>query len=496
VSEPGRFQTDVFLSVAPAEDAAWVATFRTLLGAIATPILGRPIVIKPDVGETGDMGALVGSAVFLAVLSPEYLASATGTAEVVTFDTTAKALAATFGDAGNRVFNAVRSEVSAADTPEPLRGMWSTDFSGIASDSPAWIAQLTKLAMDLCDAIGRLQVPAAEAPARAAEAPPRTAEAPPRAAGPDPGAQETQATERTVFLAETTRDIEEFRDGVRWELEHQGYTVLPERSLPHERDRLESAVKTALARSGLVVQLVGGKYGAVPDWGSPLSVVSRQSEIINEAIEDACPRLIWISPEAESTTDERQRRFIRELADEQVADRSTHVLRVSFELLKTEVREALVKLAEGGPPPGDERLMIYLMCHEKDRRALKPVWDTLRKKNFNVGIPAFDHDDPHEKRKEHRRLLLSCDASIVFYRLAPHGWYNEKVTDWQQMIGWESEGVAEHRRKLANAVIVTPPSTPEKTMLSPELLIEQRDTFSRRRFDAFFEAIGRTKSAP
>jgi len=471
-----------------------VARFRTLLGAITTPILGRPIVIKPDEGANGtDMGALVGSAVFLAVLSPDYLASAACTSEATTFDTTAKALSATFGDAGNRVFTAVSAQVPATDTPEPLRGMWSTDFSGIDSDSPAWIAQLTKLAMDLCDAIDRLQK--GDADVRSPEPDPDVADSP--HAGADPSGRPPAApVERTVFLAETTDDMEEFRDGVRWELEHQGYSVLPEKHLPHDRESLESTVQSALARSGLVVQLVGGKYGAVPDWGSALSVVALQSNVIDDVPSDrARPRLIWISPEASAATDERQKCFVEELADEQVADRSTHLLRTPFETLKTEVQEAVGKMDGGGPPPGDGRLMVYLICHEKDRRALKPVWDTLRKKNFNVGTPAFDHDDPGEKQEEHRRLLLSCDASILFYRHAPHKWYNEKIADWQQMIGWESERVVEHRTKLANAVFVTPPSTPEKKMLSPELLIEQPDAFSRPGLEDFFETIDRTKSA-
>ncbi len=368
---------------------------------------------------------------FLAVLSPEYLAADTCTSELTTFDTTANALSGMFGAAGNRIFTAVKAAVPASDTPEPLRGLWSTDFSSTEGPAEAeWVTGLTKLAMDLCDRIGKLQGGEAvesAAPAKPAEESPATVEpepAVPAESKPEPPVATTLAPpERTVFLAETTDDVAEFRDGVRWDLEHQGYTVLPERNLPREEEGLRSAVTAAVGRSGLVVQLVGASYGVVPDWDPDESVVALQSDVIDELL-SARPRpwIIWVSPQAEATTNQRQQGFVAALAKEALADRNTQVLRTPFETLKTEIGEALTKLGTGPPPRTDGRLMVYLICDEKDRRAVKPVRDALRGRNFNVGTPAFDHDDPLQKRREHERLLLGCDASIVFYRNASHGW--------------------------------------------------------------------------
>ena len=102
------------------------------------------------------------------------------------------------------------------------------------------------------------------------------------------------APPRRVYLAETTSDLREQREAIRRDLQQHGYTVLPDRPLPHVVDGRAAAVRDDLAACRMSIHLIGRTYGLVPE-GGVQSLVEIQNEL---AIERAAPggfsRLLWI----------------------------------------------------------------------------------------------------------------------------------------------------------------------------------------------------------
>jgi hypothetical protein len=293
---------------------------------------------------------------------------------------------------------------------------------------------------------------------------------------------------RTVYLAQTTSDLQATRDLVRGELLQLGHTVLPDRELPLDAARLRSVVEEAVARSDLAVHLVGNHYGIIPEGGSK-SIIELQCELTEEAARS--PRIIWI-PADSVPADDRQAEFRSTLEIESVARRKTDLLRTPVEELKTAIQDTLQELekAERTPVTADDQIYIYLICDEKDLRATKPLEDFLSSTGFQVWRPTFG-GDASEIRELHRQYMLDCDANIVFYGEASDTWLQMKLVDWRKVVGWGRSA-----QMLAKAVYVSAPLTDHKRRLrTPEaLLIESADSFSQERLKPFLDEIQRRKS--
>jgi hypothetical protein len=116
----------------------------------------------------------------------------------------------------------------------------------------------------------------------------------------------------TIFLAETSFDLQERRDTVKRELLGHGYAVLPDRPLPLFGPECEALVREALARCRMSIHMVGRNYGVVPE-GATRSLVELQNELaIERGAAGGFSRLIWMPPGLE-IQDERQQRFVERL---------------------------------------------------------------------------------------------------------------------------------------------------------------------------------------
>ena len=73
------------------------------------------------------------------------------------------------------------------------------------------------------------------------------------------GAPPPSQTGKTVYLAETTIDLQSERDSLKRELLENGHRVLPELPLPLSKAEFEREVQLLLEESDFAVHLVGGE---------------------------------------------------------------------------------------------------------------------------------------------------------------------------------------------------------------------------------------------
>src|SRR5262249_7648697 len=106
-----------------------------------------------------------------------------------------------------------------------------------------------------------------------------------------------RASGMTVYLAETTSDLDAEWDQIRRDLQARGHTVLPEQHLPLTAPELETMVRTTLQRCRLSVHLIGHRYGVVPE-AAVRSVVELQNALATGHRQQnaASSRLVWLPP--------------------------------------------------------------------------------------------------------------------------------------------------------------------------------------------------------
>lgn len=532
MSASNRFETDVFFSFAEADDvplmggeAGWVSRFRATLQAFAKQILGRPLALAD---EDGSALGPIGSATFVAVLSPSYLQATDELADLATFADLAATAAGSAGGGEQRVFKVVKSPVPPEQIPEPVKPCLEHAFFDIDETTGAprefrpefdreserrFNSKTYELAQDLCALVRRLQETGpmsadgtvSEAGGEPPEAAPPGAPAGPGAAsasetavGATPPGPELPALmvspapglangnpRRTVYLAQTSSDQAGARDLVRGELLQLGHTVLPDRDLPLAADELTRTIDEALVRSDLAIHLIGSAYGLVPE-GESRSIVEVQCEMSGAR---GMPRLIWISPDS-PPTDDRQADFIATLESHAVTRRSTDLLRTPIEALKTAIRDTLTGLDEAEPDPATgDRVRIYVICDQDDYRATKQLADFLTETGFQVWRPTFGGEAP-DRIKLHKKRLRECDANIVYYGRASDTWFELKIEDWDRAAAWRAG------QMLVQAVFVGAPLTDHKRGLrvADAVLIEGADEFSPRTLDPFLERVQRDKA--
>lgn len=547
MSASNRFETDVFLSFAEADDDAlmegepgWVTRFRATLEAFAKQILGRPLILA-DQDDAG-LGA-IGSATFVTILSPSYLRDQSDLADLTAFSDIAAAAAESAGGDRQRLFKAVKRPVDLDATPEPLKPCLEYTFFELdeATGAPRefrpefdraserrFNAKTYELAQDLCTAVQALQengaavargtsiatpasgmeeapleAPVAEPLARTDQTPAGSvpaAPAPPEPEAPEAGVGAADSGEpeavttpgrvnggpgRTIYLADTTSDQAAARDLVRSELLQLGHTVLPDRDLPLSADPLKSTVGEALARCDLAVHIVGGTYGLVPE-GESRSLVELQCELSGTR---GLPRLLWLPPDVQPA-DERQASFIETLERQAVTRRSTDLLRTSLDALKTAIRDALAELDEAvSDPAAGDRMKIYVMCDQDDYRATKQLADFLSDTGFQVWRPTFAGEPP-DRIKLHKKRLRECDANIVFYGRASDTWFELKLEDWEKAAGLRAG------QMLIQAVFIGAPLTPHKRELrvTDAVLIDGAEQFSAQTLEPLLREIRQGKA--
>lgn len=450
-----RFGRHVFISYAHIDNAqgaspGWVDRLHGKLDQVLSTRLGRQALIWRDQKLAGNdvfadqiVQQLPDCAVLVSVVSPRYVASEWCLREAHTYCEVASAPPGLVVDNKSRVFKVIKGPPPSQDPlPAPMRDTLGFDFyvhskdgqtESRDTDDPVYELDacysvdlekkfnvaVARLAWDITQTLDRL------AQAEADQGLPAAAVAAANAAA--------AHGKPTVYLAECGYDRRQDREALRSELAMRGYPVLPDRPLPQDEAACVEQVAAMLARSALVVQLVGAAPGAVPDGPAQQSVVLLQNALaVRQAHVAALPRVLSV-PAGTASTDPAHQAFIDALHRDSQAQFGADLITADLEAVKAAVRSALARIEAPPPAPPEQPLAagaatVYVIFDEPDRKATVPLRKALAAAGLNLQTPVFD-GDAAEVRRANQDRLTQCDAVLVFYGVGTEAWHASVESD-------------------------------------------------------------------
>ncbi|MBS1809643.1 MAG: TIR domain-containing protein [Acidobacteria bacterium] len=451
---------EIFISYAHADNAplaegleGWVDLFHERLRIRLRQLLGRdvPIWRDPKLGGNDDFSSEIFSrlseaAILIPILTPSYLTSEWCPRELSEFCRYAEKNGGIRLRNKSRIFKVIKTYLPRQRHPQEVKDSLGYEFYAYDPtrdramefspdvkpdrDIRYW-AKLEDLAWDIKIFIENLS-----------------------AISPSSSASASQ----TVYLAETTSDLNGKRDELRRELQQRGHLVLPDKDLPLQVPALNETINDCLDRSLLAVHLIGEHYGIVPEMEAERSIVRLQYDL-SGARPDASKliRLLWM-PEVLQPADPRQQAFIEELQNGMHRPKNTELLQISLEDLKTRIHD---KLAVKPKPlittnGNSASASVYLICDKADLASLQSVQDGL----YDLGLeplPPPTGSDEALISQYHKEMLLDCDAVLIHYGSANEMWLRMKLRELQKLAGY-----GRAKPMLAKAVYVASPQTDQK----------------------------------
>ena len=268
---------------------------------------------------------------------------------------------------------------------------------------------------------------------------------------------------KTVYLAETTSDLDSARDRLKRELLEQGHRVLPDRPLPQIDGDLQKAQQSYLEQCNFAIHLVGNRYGIVPEDASQSSVVLQNTEASAYSSAHCLPRVIWM-PRDVAPTDSRQTAFIESLVQDPTAQAGADVICDTMENLKqlleerwrNEADQESLRASSSRPDSIDAVPRLYLIHDAEDEQAVEDLEDYFYECGIEVIVPEFEGAESHVS-SVHIQNLIDCDAVLVYYGAAAKSWVDIKLRELTKAVGYRDGRSIEIR-----AVYVAPPEDRRK----------------------------------
>jgi len=422
---------DVFVSYAVAENEipsgapeGWVSAFvRTLRQELGKTRLGKRVGVsiwwdEKSLDRTEDiqqqlLGILPGVRVVVILLSPSYLESKWCRQEREAF------LAAVrdrpLGD--KRLFVLDLGRVTKDERPEelqPMLGFKFHDEEGVKfghpypnakweSHSGFFKATLT-LAAQIAERLEQIQpVPVQDEESR------------------------NGAPVATVYLAETTENLDELRQEVARDLKQHCFRVVPERRLSSELEPCRQQILQAMAQAKpkIFVQLLEARLGKPFD-ASAETIVTLQHQL---AVEQKMTVLQWRGLDVD--VDKVTQPVLRSLLTH------PYVSPEPLESFKAEVRRKATPLPEPALddplPPDPSRPKIYVQSDVVDDLGAKEIARLLAQRCGVVSRHPRRSNDPAKNakyREDAKTWLLDvCDGVVILYGKVAADWVDDQIDE-------------------------------------------------------------------
>ena len=429
------YEEDLFLSYGHVDNTAptqgWIAhlheqlegRLKQLLGVTDLRIWRDRKLNGLDDYEEVLKGRVSRSALFLSVLSPRYVTSPSCAKEVNWFLEAARKNGRVRVDSKSRMIRVIKTPLQGAPEPAGLREVDTLGFRFYAEmdddfrefpanpNHPGYAGfeeQLERLAKAVNHLLRKMKE-----------------EKPPAAA-----ATGKTGRPRTVFLAETTKDLKPFRDGIRNELSERGHRVLPEENLTaDDRDEIEAALAGIVPACDFSIHLLGRTHGKIPEGEETRSVARLQYEWIREHRHDGpFQQLVWI-PEDLAEPDPRQAEFLRTVVEMKglPGESKVEIFKTGLASFKEGLLDILNKEARAAAPPQAKAKSIYLICNRRDLAdpAFQEIRAFLLNQGYPIDVPAFE-GDPGDIREAEMMSIADSDVTVIYYGLGQDSWVKLK----------------------------------------------------------------------
>jgi len=481
---PG-FEQDLFISHSPIDnkplaksEEGWITFFDSAFRALLPQIIGA----EAQVVSSETARRLFNCAALISILSPSYIKAESCLEELTKFCQIAEKTGGLRFKNTARIFKVIKTYLPPDNHPQELKGFRGYDFFEMneqtgrprelrpelnEEERPRFFAKLYDLVYDIDSLFKELLA--------------------------DKNRQMIDASEaicKTIYLAETTSDLNDVHDQIRRELLNRNCAILPDIELQGlNSNELCDYVRQALGKSEFSIHLIGQHFGIVPE-GDTRSLI----EIQHELATDRGPknsRLIWMPPELK-TTDSRQREFIDSLRRYEFSPEE------NVELLETPLDELIAAIShvlrdennendDRALSPRGQTLSVYLIYDKVDEQAIRPLTECLRDERFEVELPAFEGDEA-TRRKAHEGNLQLSDAVLIFCGQTPDAWLSCKKDDVQR-----TYGIGRAHPLLAQAIYLASPEKDfKKDYQSHEFtVVKNFDRFSPAALSEFISILKR-----
>jgi TIR domain len=478
-----RFDPEVFISYAHIDDQAawggvpWVSKFHEALDARIEQLRGERVDVFFDPSLQGNevltealVDRLKEAGVFVPVLTPRYIKSEWTRRELAEFNSwAARNGGVCIGDK-SRIFIVVKTAIPRTEYPPELKDLIEYKFFTVeeGTDTPREL-EIGPLFYKKIDDVARHMKSLLDA-----------------MEGLDGATAPRDKNVKTIYLAETTLDIQSQYEALRRDLEQAGQRILPSRPLPIVSDKLEEFVREQMAQSDVSVHLFGSTYSFVPE-GCKECVAAIQNRLAMErAAAGGFSHLIWIAPGVKAE-DERQSMLLDSLRANPQLQKGSDLLECPLEDLKTLIHTRVERPAQpsvAAAADGAPR-QIYLIYGRDDREAVTPWCDFLFNQGLEVLCPAFDGEEA-DIRQLHEENLRTADAVAIFYGAGKDTWIQATLR------GLQRRKAEENARQLrAVAILTAPPETPEKRRFKTHfcLVIPQMEGFAPEPIAPFLKLV-------
>lgn len=228
----------------------------------------------------------------------------------------------------------------------------------------------------------------------------------------------------TVYLAETTDDLEIPHDEVKRYLVQAGFRILPERNLPGELASFQEKVRQDLQESILFVQLLSAVLGRKFEG----------SEQRLPAVQCACaaglgkPILQWRSPKVDLTA-------VPIGAHRTLLD-GPEVMKVGLEEFKAAIVTRVRKLLMPPPPAvakGDANCFIFVNASEDDMALARSIKAELDRRKVGNALPLRSGKVSSD-REDLEQNLRECDGLLVIFGQTEPHWVRSQLLQSRKIL--------------------------------------------------------------
>ena len=270
----------------------------------------------------------------------------------------------------------------------------------------------------------------------------------------------------TVFLAETTPDLEDLRDNIKRQLEQSGLRVLPETYYNRSPADFKAAMEKDLAESVLFVQLLG-PYSTRKTADLPKGYEGLQLDLAQSANK---PIMRWRDPGLDVRSVRNQDHLL-----------APDVIVMPFEDFKREVQEKvrLLTIPRPDKPPLSEREAFTLVnANTLDLSIADDIRRALD--DYHIGYDIIDEKTPLLDLVQSDNYCY--DALVVVYGQCEQAWVQSQIRACRQVM------LRKKPRPLICAVYVGPPPNKAPLLIKPPRFYFFNNP-SDTEFQKFIEAV-------